>query len=908
MTSSAPKEDSPVTSAWPFAVLLFLLVAAHALLETARDSLFLRTQPVSQLPWVYLAVAFAVLVVTPAQAWLMRRKTGAPAMAVTLLVASGLTASFWAVAREPMAVNAFYVWTALFASLIFAQFWLGPADAFNAGQAKRVFGFIGTGGLLGGVAGAAAAKFILLVAPPRILLLVSAGLTLGAAVVAGVWRCARQRPGSAAPEVAVLRTVPRDAMADPYLRLLTLLAVVPALAATLVDYVFKTTVAAQVLPRNIPSVVANAYVLQSVLALAVEVFAVRYLLGSEGVTRSLFLLPVALLAAVTGFALSSTVLFAMCLKIVDGALRPSLHRVSTELLYIPVPPAKRRLLKPSIDTVGQRGGQSAASVLLLGIQGLAGASVYAALAIAGATLGWIQVIRALRSRYVQLFREQLATGRGAARVTLPRLDLGVAETLVAALGSPEPREVLTAMDLLARYGRLRLVPALILYHPDAAVVRAAMAHFEGSARNDVDALLPLLLKHADEEVRAAVVRRWVDGGRQGAELRALAEDASPLVRAAALVALSGLPPDGKNDGGIAQLESIAWRGSVADRRALAHAIADAPRPDLSPLLEALFTCPDVETRREVVRSTRKFVPADSAKMVPHIGALLAEPDLRSVARDALVAIGAPALEWLTQQLRSEETAYRVAREVPDTLARFPHPQSAPVLLERLASKQGGLVRFRTLRALNQIRRESPDVAFARPVLEAALSVELATVFKDRALRMASTRFGRGSPADGPAGPLLFEMLESKEVLAVERVFRVVQLMFPTERFEHVYIALRTRRPDLRAAAQELLYEVLSAPWRELVLAVIDPDALGVDPVRAPWSQSELARPEIFISALLGHSSEMIRVLAASLAGERGWVEAIPELRAASEVTGRENQTLFADAISQLEHAEQRLHA
>jgi len=903
MTASAPTAASPIKSAWSFAVLLFLLVGAHTLLETARDSLFLRTQPVSRLPWVYLAVAFAVLAVTPAQAWVMRRKSGTRAMAITLLVTSGVTASFWAVARHPMAVNAFYVWTALFSSLIFAQFWLAPAEAFDASQAKRVFGFIGTGGLLGGVAGAAAAKVILLGAPPRVLLLVSAVLTLGAAFVSGLWRCPTQRPGSATPEVPVLQAVPRDAMRDPYLRLLTLLALVPALAATLVDYVFKTTVAAQVLPKNIPSVIANAYVAQSVLALAVEIFAVRLLLGSEGVTRSLFLLPVALLAAVTGFVVSSTVLLAMSLKIIDGALRPSLHRVSTELLYIPVPPASRRLLKPSIDTVGQRGGQSAASVLLLLVQSLAAAPAIAAVGIAAAALGWIQVIRALRSRYVQLFREQLATGR-AARVELPRLDLGVAETLVAALGSPEPHVVTTSMDLLERYGRLRLVPALILYHPDAEVVRAAMGHFENSQRSDVDALLPLLLKHPDESVRAAVVRRWVTGGRLAEELSAVSDDPSALVRFAVLVALSGIAGGA---GGVAKLQDIAHLGSVSERRALAHAIADAPRPDLAPVLEALFSCPDVETRREVVRSARKLVPADSAELVPSLGALLAEPELRSVTRDALVAIGTPALEWLTEQLRNETVAFGIAREVPDTLARFPHRAVAPVLLERIASGTGGLVRYRALRALNQIRRESPDIAFPRPLLEKALSIELSTVFKDRVLRRAASRFGRLDSA-GPAGPLLLEMLEGKETLAVERVFRVVQLLFPQERVEHVYLALRSRRSDLRAAAQELLFEVLSAPWRELVLAVADPDGLGAEPVRPPWSLSELERPEVFISALLGHSSEMVRVLAASLAGEQGWVEAIPQLRTASAIVGRDNRALFVDAISQLEHMERRIHA
>ncbi len=903
MKASETGAVSQLSGAWPFAVLLFLLVGAHALLETARDSLFLRTQPLSRLPWVYLAVAVAVLAVTPGQAWLMRRRTGAPAMAITLLVTTGLTASFWAATPNALAVNAFYVWTALFSSLIFAQFWLGPAEAFDAGQAKRVFGFIGAGGLLGAVAGAAAAKLILMTAPPRALLLVSAGLTLSAAMLVGVWRCPTQRPGSAIPEVSVLQAVPRDAMKDPYLRLLTLLALVPALAATLVDYVFKTTIAAQVLPKNIPGVIANAYVAQNVLALVVEVFAVRFLLGSEGVTRSLFLLPVALLAGVAGFAVASTVFLAMCLKIVDGGLRPSLYRVSTELLYVPVPPAKRRLLMPSIETVGQRGGQSAASLLLLLVQQLAGASLLAAAAIAGAAVGWLQIIRALRSRYVQLFREQLARGR-TATATLPGLDLKVAETLVAALGSSETREVIASMDLLARYGWPRLVPTLILYHPDAEVVRAAMAHFENSQRKDVDALLPFLVKHADESVRATAVRRWVAAGRPVEELRTLAEDASPLVRATALVALSGTPAGVDV---IVQLQATARSGSVAERRALARAMADSPRSDLGPVFEALFKCPDVETRREVIRSARKLVPADAVRFIPHLGALLAEPELRSVARDALVAIGAPALEWLAQQLRSEETSFRVAREVPATVARFPHQRAASILLERLTVPRGGLVRFRALRALNQIRRESPSVTFQRSDLEKALSIELSTVFKDRALRLAASHFGSVNGAESAAGPLLRGMLEGKEALAIERVFRVLQLIFPRERVEHISLALRSHRADLRAAAAELLFELLKAPWREPVLAVVDPNALGAEPVGPPWSLSELGRPELFISALLGQSSEMIRVLAVYLAGERGWVETIPALRTAYQGMGGDNHALVSDAISQLEHAEGRLH-
>ena len=145
MSTGQAAADRPAWRvALPFAALLFLLVGAHGLLETARDSLFLRSQPVSRLPWVYLAVTVAVLVVTPVQSWLWGRRAGTRALAFTLLGAAALTAGFWTI-HGPAAVNAFYVWTALFSSLTFAQFWLTADEAFDAAQARRLFGIIGAG-------------------------------------------------------------------------------------------------------------------------------------------------------------------------------------------------------------------------------------------------------------------------------------------------------------------------------------------------------------------------------------------------------------------------------------------------------------------------------------------------------------------------------------------------------------------------------------------------------------------------------------------------------------------------------------------------------------------------------------------------------------------------------------------
>src|SRR4029077_11129797 len=128
--------------------------------------------------------------------------------------------------------------------------------------------------------------------PPRALLLLSAVLMTGAAALL------RLTPSPAPPptqdtEVPVLRALPHHLRTDRYFRLLGLLSLLPALAAILIDFLFKATVAAHSSPAQIPATIANAYLAQSAVALVVELLLARVLLRRGGVTRTLLLLPMA---------------------------------------------------------------------------------------------------------------------------------------------------------------------------------------------------------------------------------------------------------------------------------------------------------------------------------------------------------------------------------------------------------------------------------------------------------------------------------------------------------------------------------------------------------------------------------------------------------------------------------------
>lgn len=903
MSGTSHSPASATRRAVPYGALLFLLVGAHGLLETARDGMFLTEQPVSRLPWLYLAVTAGVLVLTPLQRRLWGRR-GHVALALTLAAAAVVTLGFWGYAAVRDTVLGFYVWTALFSSLVFVQFWLAADEAFTVDEAKRAFGFIAAGGLLGAVCGTGAARIALDYTDPRTLLLISAGVTVAGAVLAQVSTRPSCEGPEAQPEMTVPRAMPGYVKADPYLRLLAVLALLTAASATLIDYLFKAAVASGTAPERIPRMVANVYFGQSALALVVELVLVGLLLRSSGVTRSLALLPLVVLAGATGYAVGAALAAMLVLKTLDGGLRPSLYRVGTELLFLPIGPGERRVVKPSIDTLGQRGGQALASLFLLGLPFLPERQQMGAttLCLALVALAWVQATVVLRKRYLQRFQRELGEGR-VAPAEFGRLDLASAEVLVAALGSSSTREVLTALDVLAASSRLGLVPALILYHPEPLVVRSALRHLSAARRPDVDALLPFLLRHADEQVRAIAAERWITGGHPPEALRAVLEDPSPRVRASALIALSATEAGGDAR---SALSAIAAGPDLESRRALAWAIGNAPRADLLPIIETLFLSGDVETRRELLRAA-PGLPTPRPELVSKLISLLVEPQLRPGVRDALVAFGTPALLELERLLLSPDTPYALARELPACIAQFPAEPATGPLLKRLVEARGGLDRFRSLRALNQLRRSHPRLPLDRVALESALELELRSVFRNRALRLAGVDLGAGR-SDGrtPAGTLLLDLLRDRERRGIERTFRVLGLLLPGDRLDQVYLGIRSEERRRRDAAREVLLELLRARWREPVLALLEPDVLI--PAFTTSTLGSPPTPESFVAALLDQSSEVVRLLTPCLAREQGWTGAVKRLRAGPRCADEESAAVAEGAIQQLERGTEQVHA
>jgi ATP/ADP translocase/HEAT repeat protein len=798
---------------------LFGVLSAHVIAETARDALFLGRLPAEQLPWVYLAIAVAAAMVARPRAG--AREVGRRLLGGWLLASAAINVAFWVFATpdRPWTLYLLYTWSGVFGTLTLTWFWLLLGELFTVTEAKRLYGVIGAGAVLGAVAGSGLASQLARHLPAEHLLLASAAvLALTAAVPTLVLRrpedAPSRRPPLSLPEV---RECMRTVVHTPYIRRLALLVIVSTLTLSVVDYVFKATVAAEVPREELGAWFASFYLGLNTLALLAQILLTGAVMRRLGVHRALLLLPLLLLGGAATFFVIGGLLGAVVLKGADAALRHSLHRTSTELLFLPISERLRRHSKAFIDVLLQRSAQAAASVLILGAVAL-GAGTLGLVAVAAAfAVLWLAVAMSLRPHYVEMFRASLRGGMLASSRDVRDFDLNSLEALIRALNQGD-NEVVAAMEILAREGRTNLIPALILYHPSEDVVLRALDLFAKARTTEfVPVADRLLASDTRPNVRAAALRARHAVAPDPERLRAFVDDPSSLlstVACASLIASGALDDDEVRS----TLASLPRGDSAEEHVAILTEIALQPLPLFEPLVLELAASPDRHVR---LAAAEAMGAIGSEAMLPPLVAMLGENALRLRSRAALVRHGKGALAYLRGALADESLPDTVRLHLPRTISRFCDQEAADILMERLLEEPRSAVRFKILRGLGRLRADDRGLHLDRRVLREAVSRDIDGAF-------ALTRWhhelvagaARDPTRDTTGHELLTALVQDKEIQALERIFRLLGLMHRDEDFEPIYRSMRGGSRVLRAHALELLEYVIDADLRGSVMALV----------------------------------------------------------------------------------------
>ena len=354
----------------------FLIITAYYLIKPASRSLVLGELGSRMVPYVDLVCAILMGPIVTLFARLVDRVPKPRLVSGSFWIVIGILLLFWKLLAWPVpwVAGAFYVWVAIFSVLVVTLFWLVANDLYRPQEAKRLFGFIGSGGILGGIVGSSLAAVGAQLIGTENLILLSCALLVGCwLVVDRLWALApdrahaQERPAGSARHDTFLHnfgSFVRLLTQSRYLLLLVALVSLAKLVSTLIYYQFNPFIELQFPDADAKTTFTSVFFGgMNVVAFIVQFFFTSWILRRWGLVTALLVLPVGVLCGTVGLLVLPVFWLAASTELYDGSLNYSLQQTSKEVLYLPIDRSIRYKVKPFIDMVVFRFGKGIAAII-----------------------------------------------------------------------------------------------------------------------------------------------------------------------------------------------------------------------------------------------------------------------------------------------------------------------------------------------------------------------------------------------------------------------------------------------------------------------------------------------------------------------------------------------------------------
>lgn len=853
---------------------LFLVMWSYLVSRVVRDALYLDQYDPSRLPFADLAIAVLTGFVVSLYLLIGKKTTLRNLLAGAQVFFALNCLAFWwlslADANAPWLYPVIYIWVGLMGVLAPAQVWTLANFVMTAREAKRIFAFVQSGAISGAVVGGlfsgyAAKQF----GTPNLLLAIAAAFALCALLVVRIWgERAALLPTDEFEGVGATEAPPplfeslRRIWSAPYLRVLAGLILVASLVTSLAGWQFKALAKMFIPDRDLlASFFGQFYFWAGLAGLLVQRLVTGRLLRRFGIGPALFVVPVALFFAGGGVLLwgAATIWAAIALRSSINVLQYSIDKPSVELLYLPVPAPIKNDVKTFIDTVIWRAGDGSYAVLvmlfvaapLVGLDAIQVSWLTMTLALA-----WMAVAYAARRRYVATLRESIRHYRlDAERAMAPVIDHTTADVLAASLQAADPKEILYALSLFEAEHHAAAHPAVrgLLEHPSAEVRARAMEILTEAGDTTVVAKAEQLLSDPDLAVRTAALVYLMRHAHVDplARIEQLGDFPDYSIRSA-MVAFLARPGETQNLVAARALLGTMLRETGPEgrrtRREAARLLGMLP-PEFDEELRTLLLDADLEVRREAIRSVGQL---RRRRWVLRVIEALGVPELAPDAAEALARFNDTVVGTLRDHLADPETPIEIRREIPGVLARI-GTAAATRALQHLLFEADTALRYRIIVALNRLARLHPEIALDRQMVETVLAAEILGHY--RSYQILGT-LGPDVAAGEPVARALRQSMDED----IERIFRLLTLLYPAADFHSAHVGLQSANPVIHDNAIEFLDNVLPPGLRNMLVPLLDSAV-------TPAARVELANRMIGLKI---QSRE--EAVAALLASEDAWLK------------------------------------
>lgn len=822
---------------------LFLAIGSYVMAQSVGDAMFLSAYP-RYLPQVIIATAVVVGTFASIYIRLSNRLRVEWVMTVALAFFAFSFAVFWWLTHfQIKLVYAFiYMWVYMTGAIAPTIGWTMANFVLTTREARRVFGFIGAGAVLGAPCAAFFTRAMLHeihVRPETMLLVVATGVSLCAVLVQLIFRQARDRMADLRRSPSAGKDAPRNfgqiwsfIHRSRYLLLITALIAIGCGTTTLIGYQFKIIANNHYLGDKaaLATFFATFYGVMGVAAFVIQILLTGRLLRSLGIRVTMFVLPFAFLGGSMAVLLAPVLLSAIFLKASQNLLRYTVDKSTAELLYLPVaPPEIKNQIKSFIDGFVWRSADGVSGFVLwifANVLGLGPGKI--SLVDFVFLFGWIAIAFGVRREYLNVLRRAIERRTlDPDRIATEVLDSTTTEVLAMSLERGTEQDVLYGLSLFE-------VGREAGWHP----------------------ALRRLLDHASPDVRQRALRVLSDAGDRKIQpqVEKMLGDESPEVRAEALhylVVHTGCDPltvmsaDTGLPDYVVQGSVVAYlaRGGGEDNLAasqvlfdnmLARSGPDAARSRAEAARVLGVVPPDAGLQKQLTSLLRDESPAvleqallaagktRNRDALPLVIEKLGEPHLAGAARAALAEYGERATGTLRDYLNDASVSLEVRKRIPQVLSRIATPQAAVALSNSLLQNDPGL-RYDLLKALNKLRSLEPGLVPPHEQFEDMLNAELMGYYRSFQILAAFDPEAGARDRDPSRESVLTRALRERMDQELERIFRLLGLLYPPRDIHNAYAGLTSGQARIRANAMEVLEHLVRSDLYKSLVCALDHD-------------------------------------------------------------------------------------
>jgi AAA family ATP:ADP antiporter len=837
---------------------IFLLISTLLIIKPTINSLFLTNVGIEKLPLAFILVALGAGIITSFYSRLLRSVPLKRIIFYTLF-ASVLTIALFAILLrlnhiEKWVLYLFYVWVAIFGVLSASQFWILANIVFNTREAKRLFGLIGSGAIVGGIFGGYLTSILATSVGSENLLFVGMSfLLICIPVNAAIWKSqeinaltySRQRKRMGSLAERPVRLI-RNSRHLTYLALITILVV---MVARLIDYQFSAISSAKIPDEDELTAFFGFWFSNfNIISLIIQLFITRRVVGLFGVGLSLYFLPAGIFVGALALLLLPGLWSAVFVKLCDGSMKQSINKSAIELLALPIPAEIKNQAKTFIDVVVDSFATGVSGIILVTlVNGLAISARFISIPVILLIFIWLYFATKVRREYVLLFKQKLKQNRTERNNGI--LDVSndtVFGGLKRVLEHGTEKQILYLLQHMQDIKHERLFPNIrnLLKHPSAAIRAEALRKLYYYKTEKLIEEANLLVQDADYNVKVAAIEYLIEHAylQRIDVIDQYLKDNDYRVSGATMLSLTNEIRDNPGlktlfsfetlvDERIDRLKTTTDPEELRFRKInLLRIMGLLGQPKYFPIIMELLNETDTEIQQQAILTAGTTLePA----FIPLLVTFLKRKEIRNPSTLALANYGVIIIDYFRDEISKQGLDDELLRIIPGVVGNIESQKSVDFLFE-LLDIEDHTVRSETLDALSRLKLNYPQLIIGKKNIiqiileEARLYQTIISALYSQQKRMKEADFQHGLNNQNEvfeARKSLIEILERRLDDNLDRIFKLLGLKYPPDEIETIYRNIKSDKPDLRMNAVEFLDNLLEINLKKVLIPIMETVAI-----------------------------------------------------------------------------------